>query len=197
MDIIVATTNKHKLEEIKKIFDLLQTADGQTKLNIIGKNIKVLEDGKIFEENALKKARAAARKFKKIGIADDSGLVVNALNGNPGIMSARYASPPTTKNLCGKLLKAMKQHKNRHAHFVCAMAIAYPNGEEKVVVGKVFGRISYEMKGEHGFGYDPVFIPRGYKKTFSEISPHSKNIISHRSDALKKLRKILKFGGNK
>lgn len=182
MEILAATSNKHKLREIRHILKGIR---------VMGKAIRVKEDGKTFEENAIKKAKAAAKKFKQIALADDSGLVVFCLGGKPGVKSARYASPPTPQNLCIKLLKAMRNCKNRKAKFVCAIAIAFPDGKTKVVKGIVNGRVAHEMKGKYGFGYDPVFIPKGFKKTFAEMKPSMKNRISHRALALRKTKNTL------
>jgi len=185
MEIIVATSNKHKLREIRHILKGFR---------ISGLKLKVLENGKTFEENALKKAKAAFRKTKQLSMADDSGLMVDALNGRPGIKSARYANPPTTKNLCAKLLKEIRYSiiDNRKAKFICAIAIVFPNGETKVVKGIIKGKIAHKMRGSHGFGYDPVFIPRGFKKTFAEMPLSQKNKLSHRYQALIKAKKVLK-----
>ncbi|KAF0134744.1 MAG: ribonuclease PH [Candidatus Saganbacteria bacterium] len=178
MNILLATSNKHKLEEIRHIL----------KVSIEGCSLNVKEDGTTFEENAVKKAKTVSKKFKCIAIADDSGLMVDSLNGAPGVKSARYASPPTPENLCGKLLNALKDSKNRKAKFVSVIAIAYPDGKTKTFRGEVKGNIIKEMRGEHGFGYDPVFVPIGYKKTFAEMKPAFKNKISHRHEALIKLK---------
>lgn len=180
--IIVATSNKHKLREIRHILRLPANSY----------QLPVKENGRTFEENAIKKARAVARKTGKIAIADDSGLMVNCLGGKPGVKSARYASPPTPKNLCRKLLRATAGCKARGARFVCVIAIAYPSGKVRTVKGVVRGRIIREMRGAHGFGYDPVFMPCGYCKTFAEMKPSMKNRISHRARALQKLKEILK-----
>lgn len=182
MKILVATKNQHKLREIKHILGIPVKACG----------LQVREDGKTFEMNAIKKARAVARKYKEIAIADDSGLMVDCLKGKPGVRSARYASPPTPPNLCCKLLKAMKNCRNRRAKFVCVIALAYPNGQIKTFRGEVKGKIIEEMRGKHGFGYDPVFVPNGYKKTFAEMSSAFKNRISHRARALKMLKSYLR-----
>jgi len=182
MKIIVATSNKHKLREIRQILKGFQVA---------GLEMAVRENGKTFEENAIKKAKAAFKKTSLLSIADDSGLMVDALDGRPGIKSARYAIPPTPENLCGKLLKAMRKYVTRNAKFVCAIAIAFPNGKIVVAKGIIHGRIAHEMRGNRGFGYDPVFIPKGFKKTFAEMPSTLKNKLSHRHKALVKVRRIL------
>ncbi len=189
--LLVATSNKHKLKEIRRILGF----------PISNFQIPVKEDGKTFEANAIKKAKAVAKKTGKTTIADDSGLMVDCLNGKPGVRSARFAFPSTKENLCGKLLRVMRNAKpldsargkcvTRRAKFVCVMAIVYPSGKTKTVKGVCPGRIIHEMRGRHGFGYDPVFVPRGYKKTFAEMKPSTKNRISHRAQALRKLKSIV------
>jgi len=160
-------------------------------IKVEGAGLKVRENGTTFESNAIKKAKAVVKKFKCPAIADDSGLMVNCLGGKPGIRSARFATPPTPENLCRKLLKKMDRCKARGAKFVCAIALAHPSGKVKVFKGICHGRIIKEMKGRHGFGYDPVFRPCGYKKTFAEMPSAAKNRISHRALALKKLKAYL------
>lgn len=187
MEILVATTNKHKLREIQHIL----------KSPVTSRQSPVKETGKTFEENAIKKAKSIKLKPGQIAIADDSGLMVDCLDGKPGVKSARFASPPTPKNLCTKLLKVMRgtkdeRTKGRKAKFVCAIAIAYPSGKVRVVRGICRGKIIHKMRGKRGFGYDPVFVPDGYKKTFAEMRPSMKNRISHRAKALRKLKQILK-----
>lgn len=177
--ILIATSNPHKLKEIQHIL----------RSPVEGCGLKIAETGKTFEENATKKAKAVAKKYKCIAIADDSGLMVDCLKGKPGVRSARYASPPTPPNLCRKLLRAMKNCKNRRAKFVCVIALAYPKGKTRTYRGEVKGKIIEEMRGRHGFGYDPVFVPDGHKKTFAEMAPAAKNRISHRSLALTKLKR--------
>lgn len=182
-EIIVATTNPHKLGEIGQILK-------GAMVKALG--TKVRENGKTFEENAIKKAKALKLKPNQIAIADDSGLMVNCLNGKPGIQSARFADPPTVHNLCIKLLNVMRWCRGkRRAKFVCVIAIAYPSGKVETVKGICRGKIIDGMKGTHGFGYDPVFVPDGYKKTFAEMKPGFKNKISHRARALRKLKKII------
>jgi XTP/dITP diphosphohydrolase len=188
--IIVATTNKHKLREIKCILG------GRVK----GIGVSVRENGKTFEANAVKKVRALKLKEGEIGLADDSGLMVACLGGKPGVRSARFATPPTAENLCRKLLHVMRNaqcvtrracRQAGKAKFVCVIAVAWPSGEIRTVKGVVNGRIIKELRGSRGFGYDPVFVPAGYKKTFAEMSPVLKNKISHRGRALKKLKAII------
>jgi non-canonical purine NTP pyrophosphatase (RdgB/HAM1 family) len=188
MKIIVATTNPHKLREIKHIL-------GTKGLRVYGTKINVQENGRTFEANAVKKVKALTLKEGEIGIADDSGLMVNCLGGKPGVKSARFASPPTAENLCRKLLRVMRLRRRgaaRGAKFVCVIAIAHPSGKIRTVKGVVNGRIVSEMRGGHGFGYDPVFRPCGYKKTFAEMSAAGKNRLSHRGRALRKLKVIVK-----
>lgn len=193
MDLIIASKNKGKAKEIKhllkglriKIYSLLDYPKAPT----------VRETGKTFKENALKKALVIARKFKKLALADDSGLEVIYLNGAPGIRSSRFVRPPvTSKKLCTKLLKKLKgvPGNKRGARFVCVAAVAKPDGKVSVTQGICKGKIAFEMKGNHGFGYDPVFIPSGFKKTFGELSPATKNKLSHRGRAIRKVRKVLK-----
>jgi inosine/xanthosine triphosphate pyrophosphatase family protein len=200
MKIIVATQNKHKLREIRHIL----------KSRVASHDSRVKETGKTFEENAIKKALAIKLKEGELAIADDSGLMVDCLGGKPGVRSARFASPPTAENLCKKLLRVIDGkgvgkgsgsgeggkgvgigRKNRRAKFVCVIAIAYPSGKVRTVKGICRGRIIYEMRGKQGFGYDPVFVPLGYKKTFAEMKPSMKNRLSHRAKALRKLKSII------
>ena len=187
MKIIVATKNKGKMKEIKEIlsdlnYDILSLED-------IGLDIEVEEDGKTFKENATKKAVEIMKLCNEITLADDSGLVVEALDGAPGIYSARYSGEhgdDLQNNLL--LLKNMKDKKNRNAKFVCALALAFPDGRVINVEGEFHGKIDYEMKGTGGFGYDVLFYLPEYNKTSAEISAAEKNKISHRYMALNKLK---------
>jgi len=182
MEIIVATTNKHKLAEISKIL---------TGVRCQGLGVRVNEDGETFEANALKKARAAAKKSGQLAMADDSGLVVFALGGKPGVRSARFTRPATRESLCHKILRLMKNKKDRRAKFVCAIALVSPAGQEKVVKGSCAGKIIFEMRGDGGFGYDSIFAPKNSGKTFAQMNPTAKNLISHRRAALEKIKKII------
>lgn len=179
--IIVATSNQHKLREIKQMLGV----------RVEGRGVRVEEDGKTFEANAIKKVKAIKLKAGQIAIADDSGLMVDCLGGKPGVRSARFATPPTAGNLCDKLLNVMRKCVMRNAQFVCVIAIAYPNGKIRTVKGICRGKLIEERRGSYGFGYDSVFIPTGYKKTFAEMSPTMKNRISHRARALRKLKAVL------
>ncbi|MFA5113646.1 MAG: RdgB/HAM1 family non-canonical purine NTP pyrophosphatase [Candidatus Margulisiibacteriota bacterium] len=183
--LLVATTNKHKLREIKRVLK---------GYSVTGRGSRVRENGQTFEANAIKKVKALKLKDNEIGLADDSGLMVNSLKGKPGVKSARFASPPTPENLCRKLLRVMRNAAvgMRGAKFVCVIAVAWPSGKVRTVKGVVNGRIVREMRGTQGFGYDPVFRPCGYQKTFAQMSAAGKNRISHRGRALQKLKAIIK-----
>ncbi len=180
--LLVATTNQHKLGEIQHILKGFIVA---------GRESRVRENGTTFEANAIKKVKALKLQPDEIGLADDSGLMVNCLGGKPGVKSARFATPPTPENLCRKLLRVMDKCAARGARFVCVIAVKWPSGKIRTVKGVVNGRIVSEMRGGRGFGYDAVFRPGGYEKTFAEMSPAQKNRLSHRGRALQKLKNIL------
>ena len=166
----------------------------RNKLNDNDKKIRVTENGRTFKENAVKKAKAVLKKFGFTAIADDSGLCVDALHKRPGVKSARFVRPPITpEKLCKKLLRVMNNvpDKKRSAYFVCAVAIAGPEGKIKIIEGKIKGMIIKQIKGTCGFGYDSVFVPCGYNKTFAQMSIAQKNKISHRGIAFRKTRKYL------
>jgi XTP/dITP diphosphohydrolase len=191
MTIFIATKNENKVKEIKPILHNLKV-----KLESISKfdNIsEAVEDGKTFEANARLKAEHYFRYLNKPVIADDSGLVVPALNGEPGIYSARYAGEKSNYALNNqKLLKKMEHltGDDRSAFFICS--VAYKDDDCILVAeGKCEGRIIYEERGRAGFGYDPIFEYPGLKKTFAEIKPEIKNTISHRYLAFNRLSKVL------
>ena len=188
MRIVAATKNKGKIKEIKSIladsgYEILSMED-------IGIDAEVDEDADTFEGNALKKAVEIMKLCGEITIADDSGLVVEALGGKPGVYSARYSGVHGDDLANNKLLlKNMEGEKNRNAKFVCAVAAAFPNGDTLCVSGEFCGEIGYEMRGTNGFGYDSLFcLPEYGNKTSAEISSEEKNKISHRSKALHKLK---------
>ncbi|MBW2095098.1 MAG: XTP/dITP diphosphatase, partial [Deltaproteobacteria bacterium] len=159
-------------------------------LDVFGPISPVVEDGETFEDNAVIKARHTARILGLPAIADDSGLEVAALGGAPGVRSARYAGETASdheRNL--KLLDALAEVEDRGARFVCVLAIAVPRGPALLYEGICEGSITREMRGNNGFGYDPVFYYPPFGKTFAELSPDEKNRVSHRGKALLELRK--------
>jgi len=191
-ELVIATKNKKKLKEIKELlgdFDLKITS-----LADYPETPRIIENGKTFKENAVKKAVKIARFTGKLAMGEDSGLCVDALNGKPGIYSARFAGKEKSdlkNNL--KILKLLgnKPLSSRKAYYVCAVAIADKHGLVTVVEGKCNGVIGLDQKGEHGFGYDPLFIIPKYKKTFAQLGERIKHKMSHRYLALKKVRKVI------
>ena len=188
LQLLAATGNKHKIEEFRK---LLQ--DLNSRVNIVTPDTlpnfpALIEDGKSFEENAERKAEQASAYADMAAFADDSGLEVEALDGAPGIYSARYAGEGATDaQRIAKLLDAMKGKTNRKARFVCVIAIAYRGDDVALFRGEVHGTIAEAPRGSNGFGYDPVFIPEDTGKTFSQLGEDVKNQISHRARAVEKL----------
>ena len=193
MRIIAATKNKHKIEEIQAI-------TGEFGMEVISRanagipDIEVEEDGDTFEANSEKKAREIMDLCGEITIADDSGLMVDALGGAPGVISARFAGEDGNdlKNN-EKLLSLLADvaPEARTAKFVSVITLLYPDGKKIVARGECEGHIIYKPKGDNGFGYDPLFVPNGYDQTFAELSGAEKNHISHRAIALQSLRKKL------
>lgn len=192
MRIVAATNNKGKVKEIKAILgDLGFEVVSQGEL---GLDLDVDETGTTFEENALLKARAAAIASGMCALADDSGLCVDALDGAPGVYSARYAGEGATDAmLIEKLLKVMKDapKEKRAAQFVSAVAFVTPDGEKFIARGSAEGFITEAPSGSGGFGYDPVFFSTELQKTYADMSDEEKNRVSHRYRALMELRKIL------
>lgn len=185
--IVLSTDNKNKLKEIREILEDLDVKI-YGKSDIDGMDFEVIEDGDTLYDNALKKASAMAERVDCAVLADDTGLFVNALNGEPGVHSARYASEHDDKKNREKLLNNLKDKDDRSAYFKTEIILI---DEEKNIIpieGVCPGKISLEEKGENGFGYDSIFIPEGFDKTFAEMSHEEKNQISHRSRALKNLR---------
>ena len=183
--IILATSNKHKLEEINAI-----NTNKNIIFDVINKDFNPIENGTNFQENALIKAKEASKITNTYCLADDSGLCVDALEGRPGIHSARYAQ--TQQEKIEKLLNELKgvPYDWRSAHFVCSMVLTDKEGKNlHTETGKVFGYIDDEPKGTNGFGYDPIFFVPEYDKTMSELPEEIKNSISHRANALKPMLK--------
>lgn len=185
--LVIATKNKNKLKEFKEILKDLQIEIRS--LEDFGPIPEAIEDGDTFDENAYKKALHTAKVLGLPAIADDSGLVVEALNGEPGVYSARYAGEGSSdeKNL-NKLLTNIKGHENRRAHFKCVLSIAVPSGPALTYEGECEGIIIDEKRGDNGFGYDPVFYFDDYKKTFAELTMDEKNKVSHRGKALAEVK---------
>lgn len=189
MKLIIASNNKHKIREIKAILgsrfeQILSMAEA-------GINFETVEDGKTFMENARKKAVEMRDITNCACLADDSGICVDALGGAPGIYSARFASQnggnsddEANNDL---LLSKLEGITDRGAHYTCAMVIAYPDGREVSAEGYMYGDILTERHGTGGFGYDPIFKPKGYNCSVGEITDEEKNKISHRSKALEAL----------
>ena len=193
MNIVLATTNKKKVEEIKKIFGPMDTASKIFTLDDFPAMEDVIEDGDTFEANAIKKAKQIASATGMTALADDSGLAVDALDGAPGVYSARYAGEDADdKANNDKLLDALKDipEEKRGAQFVCCIALATAE-ETHTFMGYVKGRIGREPKGASGFGYDPLFYPEGSDRTFAEMGAEDKNAISHRANALQELQHFL------
>ena len=193
MEIVLATRNKKKIEEIRRITaDLAITI---LSLDNFPDCPETVEDRDTFEGNATKKAVEVCQCTGKPALADDSGLEVDALNGAPGVYSARYAGGGNTNDIKNyeKLLAELKDvpDEKRGAQFVCCMALAFPEGTTKTFIGYAKGCIGHEPKGKTGFGYDPVFIPENRKNTFAEMTGEEKDSLSHRGKALEKLAEFL------
>ncbi len=191
--IIFATKNIGKIKEVKAIladlpFEIISMQEADI-------DIEVIEDGETFTQNALKKATELARVSGKITLADDSGLEIDFLDKQPGVHSARYLgeqTPYSQKN--NHILQLMQNvpDENRTARFVCAIAAVFPSGKTLTTIDTIEGMIAHEIKGENGFGYDPIFFVPELQKTTAELSPEQKNTISHRGKALKKMKDLLK-----
>lgn len=192
--LLLASRNQHKLVELQQ---MLHDLDIEVlSLDDVSDMPPIDEDGDTFVANASKKARLTAIHTGYATLADDSGLVVDALGGQPGIYSARFAGEEADdlKNN-KKLLQMMSglEDDKRRARFVCVIAISDPDGNIQTAEGKCEGYIGYKEQGAGGFGYDPLFIPDGYTKTFAELSSEEKNHISHRGQALIKAIALLRY----
>lgn len=192
--LIFATGNMDKLDEIAQILQGIEVIS----MKEAGVDLDIEEDGTTFEENSLIKARAVWKEIGGLVLADDSGLEVDALNKEPGIYSSRYMGKETSyheKNL--NIIKRLEglEEKDRTARFVCAVAAVFPDGSDTVIRGTMEGYIGYEEQGEHGFGYDPIFIMPKYGVSNSVIPMEVKNQESHRGKALREMREELKKRG--
>ncbi len=183
MRVVVASGNAHKVTEIQSILGDLQVCRFD---DVFGYPHDAVEDGLTFEANAIKKIDFLPLLPDTIYLSDDSGIEVDALNGAPGIYSARYAGEgATSTQMCTKILSAIAGEPNRQAQFRCVIALRFPDGRIETIDGVVAGVLDHEMRGGDGFGYDPIFIPDGYTQTFGEMSAKLKNELSHRGRALR------------
>ena len=191
--VVAASRNRHKIEEI----DAITKKFG---MHIISRDeagvpdIEITEDGQTFEDNSLKKAREIMKLCGQITIADDSGLMVDCLDGAPGVYSARFAGEDGNDEKNNQkllmLLEGIPEEK-RTAEFVSVITMVYPDGNIITARGECRGRIITEPAGDNGFGYDPLFVPDGYDRTFAQLTAEEKNSVSHRAAALEKLKKLL------
>jgi XTP/dITP diphosphohydrolase len=188
--IVLATRNPHKVEEVRRIFVDVGLDFEVVGLDAVDDPPEVAETGATFSDNALLKARAVAPAVGLAVIAEDSGLCVDALNGMPGVLSARWSGRHGDDRANLELVLAQTADvpdERRGAHFVCAAALALPSGEERVVVGRLDGRLARRPRGTGGFGYDPIFVPDDEDRTTAEMSPSEKDAISHRGRAFRAL----------
>jgi XTP/dITP diphosphohydrolase len=193
--VLLATRNRKKLIELQRILD---GALGAHRIALLGLDDvepfpELPETGLTFGENALTKAREACRRTDLPAVADDSGLAVDALNGMPGVFSARWAGRHGNDRANLELLLAQMSDvpdEHRRASFVCAVALVLPGGKEHLVEGRQTGRLLRAPRGEGGFGYDPVFLGEGQERTNAELTPQEKDAISHRGKALRELARI-------
>lgn len=188
IEFVLASNNAHKVSEFKSCFAQKGIEANILTLKDVGFTDEIIENADSFEGNAYIKAKAVCEKTGKITVADDSGLAVDVLNGAPGVYSARYSGENATdaKNI-EKLLSELENHKDRSAKFVCCICVVRPDGEKLFVNGESHGEILCELKGEGGFGYDPVFYCPQFGKTFAQLSDSEKNSVSHRGLAIEKL----------
>ncbi|MBU5466544.1 XTP/dITP diphosphatase [Virgibacillus sp. MSJ-26] len=198
-EIIIATKNKGKAKEFEEFFKPhgIRTI---SLLDFVEEPQDIEETGVTFKENAALKAETMSNELNKPVLADDSGLIIDALDGRPGIFSARYAGEP--KNDQANIEKVLNElrdvtEKNRTARFICVIAIAQPDQQTIFKTGYCEGHISFSETGTHGFGYDPIFIPEGYTNSMAELTSDEKNLISHRSHAIKQLEQWIQRDADK
>jgi len=183
--LVIASHNKGKVREIGELLEpygVEVVSSGELNLS------EPVEDGETFIANAEIKAHSAAKESGLPALADDSGLAVHALDGKPGIHSARWAGPDKDFPMAMEKIEGLLEgQSDRSAHFACALALAWPDGHVETFEGRVEGQMVWPMRGDKGFGYDPVFVADGYDITFAEMGPQEKHAISHRAKAFKKL----------
>ena len=190
--IIFASGNEGKMKEIREIlgdlgYEILSMKEA-------GVDVDIVEDGETFEENAIIKATTVMKATGSIVLADDSGLEVDYLNKEPGVMSARYMGENTSYRIKNQILIDRLDgvpDEKRTARFVCVIAAAFPDGRVETRRGTIEGRIAYEPAGENGFGYDPIFYYPEKKMTTAQLSPEEKNMVSHRGKALRLIKEVL------
>lgn len=186
-ELVFATNNSHKIEEVRAILDngfILKS------LEDIGCDVDIPETGNTFEENANQKSSYIIKNYGLDCFADDSGLIVEALNNEPGVYSARYSGSRDMEKNISLLLHNLKGVNNRKASFITVISLIL-DGHSYYFEGRIDGQITEDKRGEEGFGYDPIFIPNGFTKTFAQMSAAEKNSISHRAIAVKKLAAFL------
>ncbi|MDH0660135.1 RdgB/HAM1 family non-canonical purine NTP pyrophosphatase [Empedobacter sp. GD03865] len=187
MELIFATHNNNKVKEVTKMLPSYLSMKSLTDINFFD---EIEETGTTFEENAQLKAKTIFDKTGKNIFADDSGLVIEALDGAPGVYSARYAGTGKDEDNIAKALKELEGETNRKAYFISIFCLIL-NGKEYFFEGRVNGTIATEIMGDNGFGYDPIFIPDGFSKSFAQMTAEEKNAISHRGKAVEKLNDFL------
>lgn len=189
-ELFIATANAHKVEEFKT---MLEPLGYEIKcLNDLEEDVDIDETGTTFEENAIIKAQTISDRFNLVCIADDSGLEIDALNFEPGVMSARYLGHDISYDYKNQvLLERMKDQTNRACRFVCAIALCAPGQEPQVFRDTIEGTVAFEREGNQGFGYDPIVYYEPFKTTLANLSDEQKNSVSHRGKALRKLLEYL------
>ena len=189
-EILIATQNEQKMLEFTQALESLGYKC--ISLNEIGFTDEIIEDGKTFFENAFKKAKTISLKYNMIALADDSGLIVNALPNDLGVRSKRFSKSGLDKDNNALLVKKLKNETDRSAYFVSQLVLYYPGGKFYTYQGRVYGEIAKELKGINGFGYDPLFQIEDLNKRMAELTREEKNHVSHRGNAIKKFVKDLK-----
>lgn len=191
--LVIASRNQHKVQELRKMLEGLDYE--VVSVDQVGDFPDVVEDGTTFQQNAAKKARETARLTNCLSLADDSGLEVDYLDGQPGVYSARFAGEPSDDAKNNARLLALLEdvpEESRRAQFRCVMALADPNGGQvQICEGICQGVIGHHPRGSHGFGYDPLFIVPEFGQTFAELGEDTKNAISHRGKAMVEMKKVL------
>ncbi len=189
-EIFFFSNNQNKIQEISNLF--IKFNYKLLSLNNFKDIASPLENGKTFKENAKIKSIYGYKKFNKLCFADDSGICIDALNGAPGVNSKQYLESEKNKNLVlNKIISLTKNKNNYNAFFETSICLTVNINKQIFFSGKVYGKISLKIRGNHGFGYDPIFIPNGMNLTFSEMSLYQKNLLSHRAIAINKLSKYL------